>query len=115
MLELKQSATDKIIPFLMVSSTDHNGLSPTVEISKNGGAFASPAGSTSEIGHGWYKLTPNAADTNTLGSLILNASSAGEDLAGLTVLQPNIAYFDYGFAGLQKAHRFRQRRRQDFA
>jgi hypothetical protein len=28
-------------------------------------------------------------------------------------LQSNIAYLNYGFARLQKAHRFRQRRRQD--
>jgi hypothetical protein len=79
-LELKQSTTDKVIPFLMVSSTDHingeTGLSPTVTLSKNGGAFAAPAGTVAEVGNGWYKLTPAAADTNTLGSLILHARSA---------------------------------------
>jgi hypothetical protein len=83
MLELKQSATDKVIPFLLVSSTDHingvTGLSPTVTLSKNGAAFAAPAGAVAEIGNGYYKLTPNAADTNTLGLLILHASSAGAD------------------------------------
>src|SRR5258708_33456435 len=83
MFELKQSATDKIIPFLLVSSTDHingvTGLTPTVEISKNGAAFAAPAGAIAEIGHGYYKLTPDAADTGTTGALILHASSAGAD------------------------------------
>src|ERR1043166_7687119 len=83
MFQLKQSATDKIIPFLLVSSTDHingvTGLSPTVEISKNGAAFAAPAGTISETGHGWYKLTPASADTNTLGSLVIHAESAGAD------------------------------------
>jgi hypothetical protein len=43
MLELKQSATDKVIPFLMVSDTGHilgvTGLTPTVTISKNGSGF----------------------------------------------------------------------------
>src|SRR5258708_4607616 len=83
MLELKQSATDKVIPFLLVSDTGHilgvTGLTPTVTISKNGGAFAAPAGTVAEIGVGWYKLTPDAADTNTLGILILHAESAGAD------------------------------------
>ena len=41
MLELHQNATDKVIPFLMVSSANHidgaAGLAPTVVISKNGG------------------------------------------------------------------------------
>jgi len=50
MVELNQNATDKVIPFLMVTSANHidgapcpygTGLAPTVEISKNGGAFAS--------------------------------------------------------------------------
>src|SRR2546425_895732 len=83
MLELKQGATDKVIPFLLVSSTDHIlgavGLTPSVVISKNGGAFAAPAGTVAEIGHGFYKLTPGAADTNTLGILILHAEAVGAD------------------------------------
>ncbi len=83
MLELKQSATDKVIPFLLVVSSNHidgaTGLTPAVEISKNGGAFASPAGAVAEVGHGVYKLTPTSADTNTPGSLFLHASAAGAD------------------------------------
>jgi len=73
MLELKQGATDKVIPFLLVSSTDHiagaTAVTPAVEISKNGAAFAAPAGVVAEVGHGWYKLTPTATDTDTPGSL----------------------------------------------
>ena len=46
MLELKQGATYKVVPFLLVSSANHvdgaTGLTPAVEISKNGGAFAAP-------------------------------------------------------------------------
>lgn len=83
MLELKQGATDKVIPFLLVASADHIlgavGLTPTVAISKNGGAFAAPAGTVTEVGLGWYKLTPGAADTGTTGSLVVHASSAGAD------------------------------------
>ena len=77
MLELHQNATDKVITFLMVSSSNHidgvTGLTPAVEISKNGGVFAAPAGAVSEVAHGIYKLTPTAADTNTPGSLFLHA------------------------------------------
>ncbi len=90
MFELKQNATDKVIPFLMVSSANHidgaTGLSPAVTLSKNGGAFAAPAGAVSETGHGWYKLTP-AADTNTTGSLIIHGEAAGADPSGVTVVR----------------------------
>lgn len=69
--------------FLMVSSTDHitavTGITPTVTLSKNGGSFASPYGSVSEVGNGWYKLSGNASDTDTLGELILHATGTGCD------------------------------------
>lgn len=69
--------------FLMVSSVDHiapkTGLSPTVTISKNGGAFAVPAGAVTEIGNGWYKVAGNATDSDTLGPLLLHATGSGAD------------------------------------
>lgn len=80
---LKQSDISKAVVFLMVDSSDHisgkTGLSPTVTISKNGGAFASPSGTVSEIGSGWYKLTPASADVDTLGPLLIHAQAAGAD------------------------------------
>jgi hypothetical protein len=54
LFELKQNATDKVIPFLMVSSTDYLAGKPLPE--RDG------------IGNGWYKFTA-AADTNTPGLL----------------------------------------------
>ena len=68
----------------VVQSGDHNspaiGLSPTVTISKNGGAFAPPAGAVSEVGNGWYKVAANATDANTLGPIALHvAAAAGND------------------------------------
>lgn len=79
----KQSSTDYPICFLMVDSTDHvtaeTGLSPTVTISKNGGSFASPSGTVSEVGSGWYKLAGNATDRNTLGELLIHATATGAD------------------------------------
>ena len=80
---IKQSDTTKPIVFLLVSSTDHvtpvTGVTPTVTISKNGGAFASPTGTVAEIGNGWYSLTPSSTDTNTLGPLLVHATATGAD------------------------------------
>lgn len=79
----KQSSTSYPITFLMVDSADHlagkTGLSPTVTISKNGGAFGAPAGAVSEIGSGWYALAGNATDRGTLGDLLVHATATGAD------------------------------------
>jgi hypothetical protein len=51
------------------------GLTPTVTLSKNGGAFAGPSGAVAEIGTtGKYAVAANATDANTAGSLVLNAT-----------------------------------------
>lgn len=80
---IKQSTTAQPLVFLMVDSTDHitgkTLLSPTVTLSKNGGAFASPAGAVTEIGSGWYKVAGNATDSGTLGPLLLHATGTGAD------------------------------------
>lgn len=69
--------------FLLVSNADHltglTGATPTVVISKAGAAFASPVGAVSEIGDGWYNLALTAADTNTIGDLVLHATATGSD------------------------------------
>lgn len=81
--QIKTTTTAYPLVFLMVQSGDHRtgatGLSPTVTLSKAGGAFASPAGAVSEIANGWYKVAGNATDTGTLGSLVLHATSVGAD------------------------------------
>jgi hypothetical protein len=78
---LKQNSGVQPLEFLLVSLTDANtpvtGASPMVTLSKNGGAFAAPAGAVSEIGSGWYKVAPNGTDSNTLGPLILHATASG--------------------------------------
>lgn len=80
---IQQSTANQPLAFLLVSSTDHltglTGATPTVTLSKNGAAFASPAGAVSEIGNGWYKVAGNATDSNTLGPLILHATATGAD------------------------------------
>lgn len=81
--EIKQSSTAYPLVFLMVDSSDHitakTGLSPTVTLSKAGASFASPSGSVSEIGSGWYKVAGNATDSGTLGPLVLHATGTGAD------------------------------------
>ncbi len=80
---LKQYSAARPLLFLMVDSGDHvtgkTGLSPSVAIGKNGGAFAAPSGVVSEIGAGWYRVAGDAGDTDTLGPLLLHATAAGAD------------------------------------
>lgn len=80
---IKQGQTTQALLFLLVSSTDHvtpkTGVTPTVTISKNGGTYASPLGTVSEIGNGLYKVAGNAIDSGTLGPLALHATAAGAD------------------------------------
>ncbi len=80
---VKRASTSRPLAFLMVDSADHltgkTGLTPAVEISKNGDTFAAPAGSISELGFGWYLVAPNADDNDTFGVLLLHASAAGAD------------------------------------
>ena len=79
-----QNQTSRPLLFLLVQSADHlspaTGLVPTVTISKNGGAFSSPAGALTEVGSGWYQVAGNAADANTLGPLLLHATATGADV-----------------------------------
>jgi hypothetical protein len=81
--DILKSSTESPLVFLMLESADHitplTGASPTVVISKDGGAFASPSGAVSEIGDGWYKVAANATDTGTLGPLLLHATATNGD------------------------------------
>lgn len=81
MYAVKQASTGRSLFFQMIDSTDNTspktGLTPTVTLSKNGAAFAAPAGTISEVGSGWYQVAGNATDTNTLGILLLHATAAG--------------------------------------
>lgn len=83
MQEILQSSTAHPLVFVLYDSSDHvtgkTGVSPTVTISKNGASFASPSGMIGEIGNGFYIVSGNATDTNTLGMLALNATGSGCD------------------------------------
>ena len=78
MNERYQFSTSHPMTFLHVSSGDHinaiTGGSPTVTISKNGNAFSASSGGVYEVGNGWYALSGNAVDRNTLGEFILHST-----------------------------------------
>ncbi len=80
--QIKQ-ATGTFLYVYLVDATDgytpETGIvSPTVSISKNGGAFAPASdGGWAELADGWYKLALDALDTDTLGSLAINVLAAG--------------------------------------
>jgi len=67
----------------MVDSTDHftgkTGLTVTVTLSKNGGAFAAAGGTVTEIASGIYKIALTTTDTNTLGDLVFHCTGTGAD------------------------------------
>lgn len=94
--DIFQSSTQSALLFLLVQSSDHitglTGATPTVTLSKNGAAFASPAGAVSEIGSGWYKIAGNATDTLVLGPLALHATATGADPCDL--IAANIVAFN---------------------
>lgn len=80
---VQQSTTQLALKFFLTASSDHitglTGATATVTISKEGAAFASPAGAVTEIANGWYKVAANATDTNTLGEILLHATAASAD------------------------------------
>lgn len=81
----QQNSTAHGVLFFMADADDHisgkTGLTPTVTVSKNGGAFAAAAGSVSEVGDGWYVLAGNANDRDTLGELVVHGQASGADPA----------------------------------
>ncbi len=89
MRQRQQSSTMYPVTFFMADSVDRitgkTGLSPTVTISKNGGAFGAAGGAITEIANGWYRLAGNATDRDTLGELVVHAVATGADPAELIV------------------------------
>jgi len=77
------SGTTPTVVFLLVSSVDDKtavtAATPTVTLSKNGGAFAAATNAVSEIANGWYKVALTALETGTVGPLIVRATATGAD------------------------------------
>lgn len=79
---LKQN-TARNVMVLMIDSTDRvtgkTGLTLTVTVSKDGGAFGAIAPVVTERGDGWYSVALTASDTDTVGDLALHITGAGAD------------------------------------
>lgn len=84
MREIKQSTACNVMIF-MVDSSDHvtgmTGLTLSVSISKNGGAFSTISPTVTERGNGWYNIALSSSDTDTLGDLVVRATATGADPA----------------------------------
>lgn len=78
------------ICFVMIDDTGTEisglgGAGLTIEISKNGSAFASSAGTKSEIGDGWYSYLSTAAEADTHGPVAVKVTAVG-------AVQQNLLY-----------------------
>lgn len=72
MASRKLASTDHPISFTLRLTSDGSlatGKTPTVILSKDGGAYAAAVGAVSEVGNGQYTLAGDAADRDTLGEL----------------------------------------------
>lgn len=69
------------VAFTLVSTTDGatpvTGATPTVTLSKNGGAFAAASGTPTETGDGLYYIDLTTTETNTVGPLALRITATG--------------------------------------
>lgn len=79
-IEWKRNQQNRIT-FVMVdaSSVEVTGLGSgfTLELSKNGGAFAASAGTKAEIGNGWYTYLSTAGEADTIGPVAIRVTGAG--------------------------------------
>lgn len=78
----KKGSTVNVVVFFADSAdgkTGKTGLSPTITVSKDGGAFGALHGSVSEISSGDYKVVLDGTDTNTDGAISLHGTGTGAD------------------------------------
>jgi hypothetical protein len=77
------------IAFVMIdgSGSEVTGLDGalTIQISKNGGAFAPAGGTQAEIGLGWYTYLSTVAEADTVGPVAVVVTGAG-------AIQQNLEY-----------------------
>lgn len=68
------------IPFILLSTSDGSpltGATPTVTISKDGGAFTVATNSPAEIGNGYYYVDLTTAETTVTNNVIVRATATG--------------------------------------
>ena len=82
-IRLQGEKDDQKVPVTLVDATDGETLetgivSPTIEISKNGAAYAVPSdGTWTEISDGDYTITLDSTDTDTVGWFLLRVVKSG--------------------------------------
>ena len=82
-INLSNGTSGQKVPVRLVDDTAGATLetgvsSPTIQISKNGGSFASASdGTWAEIGNGWYTVRLNGTDTSDVGWLLLRVVKSG--------------------------------------
>jgi hypothetical protein len=82
---LAQSKAGQLVPVVMVTAAappayEASISSPTIEISKNGGAYATPGdGTWAEVSDGDYTVKLNAADSDTVGWLMIRVVKTGAE------------------------------------
>lgn len=87
--------------FVMIDAngSELTGLTLSVELSKNGAAFAAGVGSVAEIGDGWYTYTTGSGETDTNGPLAIKITAAGAVqqnlLAVISTWDPVAVQYDY--------------------
>jgi len=68
---------------VFMTATDHitglPNLTLSVSLKKTGGDFAAAAPVVVDKGYGWYDVALTAADTDTLGDLVLHIEATGAD------------------------------------
>lgn len=110
MASIKQGTTYNRA-FLLVLSSDHitgaTGKTPTVNISKNGAAFAGAAGVITELSFGWYNIALTTADSGTLKDLAFHCTGASCDptdfVDQVVALDPFTATVNPGAGGITLA------------
>lgn len=84
-----QLESTELIVFVLVDDNGDElpglGTAFTVQVSKNGAAFAASAGTKAEIGSGFYSYALTAGETDTLGPLAVAINAAG-------AVQQNLVY-----------------------
>lgn len=85
-------STTKLVLFKAFLASDHTteatGKTIAITISKNGGAFGNPnAGATNATGisSGWYSVSLDTTDTNTLGPLAIRGAEGTIDDVGILI------------------------------
>jgi|TARA_R110002051_G_scaffold163778_4_gene235000 hypothetical protein len=84
-IRLAANKASQKVPVVMVTTAappvyEASISSPTIEISKNGGAYAAASdGTWTEVSDGDYTVTLNATDTDTVGWLMVRVVKTGAE------------------------------------